>query len=309
MRSRNHFRVLQRKRYEARRFHNPYFKHEKKRNWTAIAIAVGATLLVAWFVGWIFGSSRFAIANVSIGGNETISTDQISARVWEELNRRQLLVFRASNRFLFDETRLREALSSTYAFETLGIDWTCELFGGGGCTMSVVVKEKTSQMLWQSGEHVYLADLQGVIIRELTPAELDAWRAPPAAPSEPLPDGTVPPTPPPDPLKRLPLFVDVNATPIAVGATVLTPEEVANLFLFHQRLTEMGIPFVTTDIDRLAGKWMAVQTAAGYDILIDASGDVDTQVGNLQILLRDTVTDPSGLEYIDLRFGDHVYYK
>lgn len=309
MRSRNHFRVLQRKRYEARRFHNPYFKHEKKRNWPAIGGAVAVLLLVGWFVGWIFGSQRFAIANVSIVGNETISTEQISGRVWEELDRRRLLFFRASNRFLFDEAHLRETLSSAYAFETLQIDWTCKLFGNGGCAMSVVVKEKTSQLLWQSGEHVYLADLQGVAIRELTPEELDAWRAPPAAPAEPLPDGTVPPTPPPDPMKRLPLFVDVNAQPIGVGATVLTPEEVANLFLFHQRLTEIGIAFVSTDIDRLAGKWMAVQTTAGYDILIDAAGDVNAQIANLQILLRDTVTDPSQLEYIDLRFGDHVYYK
>lgn len=309
MRSRNHFRVLQRKRYEARRFHNPYFKHEAKRNWKGILIAVAVAAVVFGSVGWIFGARRFAITNVSVGGNETISGDQIHARVWEELGRRRFLVFRASNRFLFDEVTLRDALSSTYAFESLEIDRTCHWFGAGECTMSVVVKEKTSQLLWQTGEHVYLADLQGVAIRELTPAELDAWRAPPPTPPEPLPDGTVPPTPPPDPLTRLPLFVDVNATPITVGATVLTPEEVANMFLFHQRLTETGIAFVATNIDRLAGKWMAVETQAGYDILFDAAGDVDAQIGNLRILLRDTVPDPSGLEYIDLRFGDHVYYK
>ena len=295
MRSRNHFRVLQRKRYEARRFHNPYFKHEAKRNWKGILIASAVTIAVLASVGWVFGARRFAITNVSVGGNETISTDQINARVWEELNRRRLLVFRASNRFLFDEATLRDALSSTYAFETLEIDRTCHWFGAGECAMSVVVKEKTSQLLWQTGEHVYLADLQGVAIRELTLAELAAWRAPP-------------PTPP-HPLTRLPLFVDVNATPITVGATVLTPEEVANMFLFHQRLTETGIAFVSTNIDRLAGKWMAVETQAGYDILFDAAGDVDAQIGNLRILLRDTVPDPSELEYIDLRFGDHVYYK
>ncbi|OGL95169.1 hypothetical protein A2348_02500 [Candidatus Uhrbacteria bacterium RIFOXYB12_FULL_58_10] len=309
MRSRNHFRVLQRKRYAAHRFSNPYFRREKKQNWKAIFILSAIILLLLGGVRWIFGAQRFSVTSVRLNGNETISSDQLSGKVWGELNRRRALFFRAGNRFLFDENRLRAALSSAYAFETLNIDLVCEWVGPGECAMSIDVKEKTSQLLWQVGGRVFLADIQGIVIRELTDVELEEWRAADSPSPEPLSDGTILTPTPPNPLKRLPLFVDVNATPIEIGNTVLSKEEVANLFVFHKRLEEMDIPFTQTNIDRLAGKWMAVRTEAGYDILFDAAGDVDAQMRNLVVLLRDTIKDQSTLEYIDLRFGDHVYYK
>lgn len=308
MRSRNHFRILQKKRYEARRFQNPYFQRKPTSRWKIIVPSVAAFLAVVCVVAFVFGSAHFATWNISVGGTETIPSQEIEARAWEELNRPRLLFFKSSNRFLYDEQRLRDALSSAYAFETLKIDRTCE-WVSGGCVLSIVVKEKTSQLLWISGDRVYLADLQGVVIRELTAAETESWNAPEPPPSEPLPDGTVVPVPPPDPLKRLPAFVDVNDTPVVVGSVVLRPDEVANLFLFQKGLTAMGIGYAQTKIDRLAGKWMAVRTTVGYDIFVDAVGDVELQLTNLQALLRDTLKDTTGLQYIDLRFGDHVYYK
>lgn len=308
MRSRNHFRVLQRKRYEARRFHNPYFQKAREGHWKGAIVFVGAAAAVLGVVAWLFGAERFAIQHVDASGAETIPSEQIVSRAWEELHARRFFFFQKRNRFLFDMGALRETLSSAYAFETLQIDWSCD-WVRGGCSMQIQVKEKTSQLLWKSGEQVYLADLQGTVIRELTTEERDAWLAPDPPSPEPLPDGTIPPVAPPSPLKRLPLFTDVNSAPIAVGSTVLTATEVQNLFLFHARLAQLGIAFASTDVDRLAGKWIAIRTAAGYDILIDAAGDVTAQADHLEILLRDTVKDQGALEYVDLRFGDHVYYK
>jgi len=301
--------MLQRKRYETRRFHNPYFAHLPKRNWKAIFLLLAGALIAVAAIGWLFGSPRFAISSIVVTGNETIPSEQISARVSDELSRRRFLVFRSGNRFLFNEACLREALLSAYAFETLDIVRTCELMNDGGCAVQISVKEKTSQLLWRSEERVFLADLQGIVIRELTTQEMNDWNAKEEPSQEPLPDGTMTPVPAPSPLKRLPTFTDVNATPVSIGTNVLSSEEVAKIFMFHQRISELGITFATTKIDRLAGKWMAVQTVMGYDILFDAAGDVLTQAKNLEILLRDTVKDPSQLRYIDLRFGDHVYYK
>lgn len=303
MRSRNHFRILQKKRYEARRFHNPYFQQKATSRWKIIVPAVAAVLALGCVIAFVFGSPFFAVRSVRVEGTESISSDEIAQRVWDELHRSRLVFFDATNRFLYGEERLREALAGAYAFESLEINRTCA-WNGDGCSVDVRVREKTSQLLWVSGEHVYLADLQGVVIRELTAAEIEAWNAP-----EPPPDGTVPPAPPPDPLKRFPAFVDVNATPISISIVVLRPDEVANLFRFQEGLKTLGIGFGQTKIDRLAGKWMAVRTTTGYDVLIDALGDIDLQLTNLQALLRDTVKDPSALQYIDLRFGDHVYYK
>ena len=54
---------------------------------------------------------------------------------------------------------------------------------------------------------------------------------------------------------------------------------------------------------------MGVKTGLGYRILFDASGDIDGQANHLEVLLRETINNPEQLDYIDLRFGDHVYFK
>lgn len=308
MRPRNQFRLLQKKRYDAKRFSNPYFQTKPKRNWRGIVIATGVGLALFCLVSVVFASPFFAIRRVDVTGTDTIPPTEIVQKVWDQLRARRLVFFNATNRFLYDEQRLRDALGSAYAFETLDIRKSCD-WRGGGCGLAIVVHEKTSQLLWMSGARLYLADLHGVVIRELTPDEVAAWKAPEPPPQNPLPDGSLPITIPINPLRKLPLFVDVNASPTNVGSTVLTQDEVANLFSFERQLDEMRILFSQVNIDRLAGKWMAVKTLAGFNILIDASGDMPAQILNLQVLLRDTLKDTSNLQYIDLRFGDHVYYK
>lgn len=308
MRPRNQFRILQKKRYDAKRFSNPYFQTKPKRNWRGIVIATGVGLALFCLVSVVFASPFFAIQRVEVSGAETISPDEIVQKVWDRLRTRRLVFFNATNRFLYDEQRLRDALGSAYAFETLDIRESCD-WKGNGCELTVAVHEKTSQLLWMSGDRLYLADLQGVVIRELTPDELADWKAPEPPPQNPLPNGSLPIDVPVNPLRRLPLFVDVNASPTNVGSAVLTKDEVANLFAFERQLDNMKILFSQVNIDRLAGKWMAVKTLAGFNILIDASGDISAQILNLQVLLRDTLKDTKNLQYIDLRFGDHVYYK
>ncbi len=305
---RNHFRLQQRKRYETKRFSNPYFQKTQARDWRGIVIATGAGLSLFCAVAIVFASPFFAIQRVDVTGTDTIAPSEIVQKTWDELRHKRLLFFDATNRFLYDERRLRDALGSAYAFETLDIARTCDL-RGNGCGLDIGIHEKTSQLLWVSGEHLYLADLQGIVIRELSPEEVASWKAPEPPPQVPLPDGSLPVAVPVDPLRKLPLFVDVNASPTSVGSAVLNTNEVANLFAFERALGEMRILFSQVNIDRLAGKWMAVKTLAGFNILIDASGDIPAQILNLQVMLRDTLRDTTHLQYIDLRFGDHVYYK
>ena len=50
-------------------------------------------------------------------------------------------------------------------------------------------------------------------------------------------------------------------------------------------------------------------TQVGYSILFDLTGNIDEQFRNLMVVLQEQVEDPTRLEYIDLRFGDKVYFK
>jgi hypothetical protein len=280
----NFFRSTQRQRYLARQFKNPYFDRPKKRPWRRL-IAFGAgVLFLGSLIVFFLRAPAFAIQDVRVTGTEAIAPSAIEEMTKIYLDERYLGFFKHRNRFLFDAEILKERLAERYAFETLEI-------ARDGNTLFIDLKERHSELVWNTRGKHYLADLQGIIIRELSSEEFTTITAITSTPRPP------------------PIFVDMNGAEAVIGQSVLPASDIERTFHFHARLEEQGIALTETRVDRVAGQWMSVRATLGYDILFDPTQDVDTQAANLAVLLRDTVKDPSKLQYIDLRFGDHVYFK
>lgn len=292
----SYFQRAQHKRYESRSFQNPYFRPKEPRRWVGYVIG---TLCLAGTIGgaWaLLSLPAFAYETVHVEGTETIASADVEREVRTYLDTGVVRAFRRSNRFLFDADALRERLSSAFPFDRVSVETT-------GKGIDVRVRERQSELLWRSADRLWLVDLQGVVIRALTPEET-AGVSGPAPAWEP---GT--PMPPLLRLKRLQTFVDVNAEAVTVGGNVLSPAEVTGIRRVQDRLLDLGVPFTETRVDRVAGQRVAIRALTGYDILVDPLGDPDAQADRLAAVLRDTVKQPKTLEYVDLRFGDHVYYK
>lgn len=55
---------------------------------------------------------------------------------------------------------------------------------------------------------------------------------------------------------------------------------------------------------------VVVTTSVGYDIYFNISDDIDTQIENLDIVIKDKIQDNiRKIQYIDLRFESKIYYK
>ena len=56
---------------------------------------------------------------------------------------------------------------------------------------------------------------------------------------------------------------------------------------------------------------MQVKTNAGWHIYLKMNDDIKAQLENLDLTLKNSIApdEQSKLEYIDLRFGEKVYYK
>lgn len=281
MRKSNHFRRIQKKRYKSRQYENPYFKKTKNIPIIPISITIGIFVLAGLVTSFFFGYSYFSIKTVHVDGIDHIGEEDFQSKTTGYLQSSKYLFFSNKNKFLFDSEKLQNHLEQYFTFETFQASVKKQ-------HLSIAIEERSSKLLWKTGSKLFLVDLSGVVIREMTRDEFEG-------------EGSG--------FSHIPVFVDRNNVKAKVGTHVLNEQEILNTFRFQKHLLAQGIGSGETQVDRLAGKWTSVITDKGYDILFDFSADVDKQALRLEALLRDTVKDASKLKYIDLRFGDHVYYR
>ena len=274
-RRRDFFRKTQNKRYESHSFRNPYFQDKTKRKhlFLFLGILLFIGLLSASLLTF-FLHPFFRMRQITVSGIETLPTQDVERVIRAHLSEPLFVFFTRQNRFLFRKTLLDEAIRRSFTLSDLQVTQQ-------GTQLTIVLSERTSHLLWKTGDQQYVVDLEGIVIR-------------PATEEDPA---------------TLPLFVDRQAVQAEVGKSVLTKEEIAAVFRFHEQLLAQGTTFTQTEFDRLEGKWTGILTTEGYRILFDTAGDIDAQMERLIVLKRDTIKDLTKLQYIDLRFGDHVYFK
>ncbi len=285
-RRRDFFRGLQRERYASRAYRNPH-KQRGAEHTSIRLLPIGIGLISCAAIGgivWILASGTFNIRHVEIDGQKIHTFDELAKETRAELNERAFFIIPKANRFIFDESNLRERLVSKFDLEDASVIHT-------GDQVHIVVKERVETLLWTSGSRLYLTDRFGVVLRELSASERAAREA------------SLPTTE-----KSLPVFIDIRAVEVQPGNRVLEADEFARIMEFQQAVSDLGYPSGAIKVDRLAGAWMAL-TCDGFDVVFDPGGNAADQAKNLKVVLRERVPDPKLIEYIDVRFGDHVYYK
>lgn len=283
MRRRDFFKRSQQRHYASHSHENPYFRKQgRERRARLFLLFIAPCFLIFIFLSLLFAHPLFNITSVLIKGTQQIDRNALASTVKQFIGKRKLLFFHEQNRFLFDADEFIDTLYKQFTFRDVQIKRK-------GSHIDLYVVERTSQLIWSTQSSIYVVDLDGIVIRTLTDEEAVQ-------------------------LKNIgmPLFVDRNDVKIQIGQHVLTKLEIEETFRFHEHLRAQHIEFTQTEFDRLAGKWVGVLTKDGYRILFDTSTDIDVQAQRLDLVLKEKVKDVAKLEYleyIDLRFGDHVYFK
>lgn len=272
---RNYLRKTARKKYQSKKYSNPFFHSKKHLPWKQMIVFGVCAALVIWGGLYLLGGARFEINAVEITGLETITNESVEAVTVEYLNKSAWLVFAHSNAILFDSEELKELFDLNFLFADVSIS-------SQGRNIFISVHERTSNLIWQTEQGSYVVDLEGIIVREANESDMEL---------------------------DLPQFIDINNIDVTLGDSVLTEKEIEGVFLFHEHLQAQLISFYDTSLDRLAGKWVSVTTTDGFSILFDPTGNIDDQAVHLETVLREQIDNRSELDYIDLRFGDHVYYR
>jgi hypothetical protein len=293
---RNFFRKAQIAPYQARRFRNPYFHTQTKLPaWPLILVGLGLGLVVA-LSSFFLTSPLFTLSSIRVEGAETVNPKAIRDIAEDYLSNRSFFVFKNNNRFFFNGNELQSCLEKQYSFANLSIVLEKQ-------SVAITLKEKVSSFLWISGDKSYLLDETGAVIRGADPDEIKSLLNPPLIQGPTKNGGLIPET-----IKIL-IFKDLESKTVIINSTVMSENEVKNTRLFFEIMYQAGIVIEKFELNRSVGSWLRANTRQDFDILFDPNEDVLEQADKILLLLRDQIKDPAALEYIDVRFGDRVYYK
>ncbi len=301
----DYLRTYQFHRYQAKRFRNPYFQGQKKRRsfnarrWIVaagvLAVLIGLIYLIGFAPFWMLQGSR-------VEGLQFMDSGQITQTVDGILRGRRWVIFPARNRLFFPKQRLVEALNTVSSFASLSVAVEKK-------TVVVRVTERVSQVLWSADHQTFYVDEQGTVIRALS--EGDAANLVWHGSTQPSLNGQEVQGPYPQIawLSSLPLVVNQQGSEVQPGDHVLSPGGIAGVIAMEGLLREAGLPVREFTVERTDSVWAAARLMAGFDVLFDTSVDARSQVGYLTDILQKSVPDRSRLDYVDVRFGNHVYFK
>jgi cell division septal protein FtsQ len=278
-------------------FNSPYLKEAKKkkqhvlRNRTllytflSIAILVGVVFLLRW--------NKLLIQTVQVSGAKTADSGAMEAVVKNDIAGRYLWVFPKSNFLIYPKSKIKADLAKEFpVLKNISISVN------GSQTLSVTVDERQGKYMWCGNDpatttaqsRCYFMDDSGYIFG---PA--------------PYFSGSV----------YFKFFGNVGST--TPSGVDFFPDIFSKLVSFQQSAADIGVNITSIlakdngDIEFYLAS--SVPPPNGPKILINTDADLAKEIQNLQAALA---TDPlqtnfktkySSLQYIDLRYGDKVYYK
>lgn len=276
--------------YKNKKFENPFFDKKKKplkkrkikitsNLKTKIYILLGF-LLIAFILWVFFYSSIFSIQKITVEGTIRIEPDEIANIAKEQLKEKKLFLFTQDNIFFFNTKELKNKLMDKYNFKEI------KIFAKKPGTINIKVLEKSYAYVWKEDDKYYYVDIDGYIIKEIN-----------------IPD---------IPKNRYPLIENIGMNKIYENQVVIDKNKInfiSEIFSYLQEGNSYGIEieiFQIGDDD----KKIILKIVGGPEIYFNSTETADEQFTKLIIIKDEKLkSDFFSKTYIDLRYGDKVYYR
>ena len=254
----------------------------RRRKVFIIKIALAALLALIVFGGlaYVAGARRLNITSVEVAGNKVVDRDVVKKAVEAKIAGKYLWLFPKTNIFLYPKNKIKRELGND--FKRLK---DIEISVRDNTVLQLTVQERAAAYLWcETEEKCYFMDTDGFIFDEA-----------------PYFSGEV-------------YFKFYG--PVSYGSYFLK-ETFEKFIPFKKTLEDMGLKPVGLSVlgDGELKIFLSSSSSARPEILLKTDADREVIAENLQAALT---TEPlqsdfknkySSLLYIDLRFGNKVYYK
>ncbi len=269
--------------YKPKNYSNPFFygkKHNSGKiiNWKFRIVFPSSIIFVAALVWFIFFSGVFRIKNVIVEGANRTPVGEIENLVWRMTQNKRFIIGRQSNIFLFSDAQLKNLMNENYSFD--GIAIKKKLFN----TIIVSIKEKQPVAAWKEGNSYYLIDAEGNIVANAGSLDINQ--------------------------KETPLIENQGAPMVNYKKVDINGNEInyiLKLFDIFKNNSDFPLSKFVVDSDINTVKVFLVRGPAIY---FNVQGDINNQMNKLLTLYKGELRDNFNKQsYLDLRFGDRVYYK
>lgn len=257
---------------------------QRKKSIALILLAGG----IAGGALYLLTLPAFSITDIDVVGESPVPTEQIASLVKQELSGRYLFSLPKSNVFFYPRHAIEETLRVRFpVLENVAIS----LRNLGSVRVSLSPRRRVAE--WCVADAAGSREM-GCFFVDKTGFAFDT-----------LPDAAS---------SLYPRFHARTATTSSpLGATVLKEERLGTLLSLLQRLEALGLEALEADL--FAGGEIALRLRNGGKILLREDGDFSGELSRLEVLLAEknlvprSVGEGLRVEYIDLRYGNKIYFK
>jgi len=258
-------------------YQNP--KNLQKQNKLKRKISVfGIILLIIIIILFIYVllfSPYLKIQQIEINGLNNIKEKDLRQIIDFELNRG--IIFKHNNILLFSINSLKENIESNYVLEWLEIKK--KIYPP---QIQISLLEKVSALTYITDENCFNIDIQGFIIEKCNSFSSD--------------------------------FIQIrnaNNQNTEIGQQVLKPEVINYIINLNEALKGQGTNIRTFIIVSADSSDLRILTEQGFEIYFNTNLEINDQLTRLNILIREEIGEDNldNIDYIDLRFGEKVFYR
>jgi cell division septal protein FtsQ len=272
--------------YSRKSFRNPFFPSSKKARFKRFFFLVVLFLLLGALAVVVTNQlTDLTITAVTVDGSEQINRQAVVALVETQLETQRFLVLAQRNLLFFSKRQLRQTLRENYAIESVTIDkdWPD--------TLHITFKEKPFAVVWVSGNQHYYVDFDGDVINQVG-AENSFVIEPSGAGTQVVRRDLL--------SQRYPNVIDESGREVVVGQPAISSDQA-------RWINDVAISHYT--MRSPAAEEITLSTQEGWQVHFNLNQSVQSQLQKLILTLQERVENRATLEYIDLRFGEKVFYK
>jgi len=258
--------------YQRKEFINPYFNQQNRGFNVFLYLKILALILLIYLVVY---SDLFKIKQVDITGLKMIEQSELETLVNQQLDSWRWRLLPQRNLLLMDRGLLAKKITSKYNLNNLTLN-------KGWKKLAVIVEEKVSFLIVYNQHNFYFVDEEGIVTTMISEAEAQEY------------------------WQQFPLL-NIGEQSLAIGDQVISAKAVDFLIKLDEELKLKPLPIY--GYEARAGDEVALVAKQGWRGIFSVDSDPRVALDNLLLIITEKVEDQNQLEYIDIRFGDKVFYK